>query len=257
MQREKNSNFLLDFTGVYDDEFTKDKTLLKWIDCSDITGCDMYVSDEAEKKIGERIDSVGIHGIHFLDSGNYHYVTKIMTDRIKKPFSLVVFDHHTDMQKPMIDGMISCGDWAEKVLSDNPYIRQMILIGPDEKDINAIENRSDKLITYSAQEIRSRSADSRIKSIDLSVPVYISIDKDILDESISETNWNQGHMKLGTLENILEVIIRNQKVLGIDICGECDADMPLPEYMEAEEKNEELNEELYDFLMKRLEKHSL
>lgn len=46
----------------------------------------MYVSDEAEKQIGERVDSVGIHGIHFLDSGNYHYVTKIMTDRITTVF---------------------------------------------------------------------------------------------------------------------------------------------------------------------------
>lgn len=257
MQREKNNNFILDFTGVYDDEFTKDKTSLTWIDCSDITGCDMYVTDEAEKQIGERIDSAGIHGIHFLDSGNYHYVTKIMTDRIKKPFSLVVFDHHTDMQKPMIEGLTSCGDWAEKVLDTNPYLCQLILIGPEQTDINAIENRSDKLITYSAQEIRGKSADSKIKRIDQSVPVYISIDKDILDESISETNWSQGHMQLDTLENILGIIIRNQKVLGIDICGECDADMPLPEYMEAEEKNEELNEELYGFLMKRLKNHSL
>ncbi len=82
-KREKNNNFILDFTGVYDDEFAKEKTSLTWIDCTDITGCDMYVSDEAEKQIGERVDSVGIHGIHFLDSGNYHYVTKIMTDRIK------------------------------------------------------------------------------------------------------------------------------------------------------------------------------
>ena len=26
MQREKNNNFILDFTGVYDDEFAKEKT---------------------------------------------------------------------------------------------------------------------------------------------------------------------------------------------------------------------------------------
>lgn len=256
MQREKNNNFILDFTGVYD-EFAKEKTSLTWIDCTDITGCDMYVSDEAEKQIGERVDSVGIHGIHFLDSGNYHYVTKIMTDRIKEPFSLVVFDHHTDMQKPMIEGLTSCGDWAGKVIKDNPYICQLILVGPEKKDINAIGLRSNKLITYSAQEIRAEAMESKTNQIDLSVPVYISIDKDVLDESISETNWSQGHMKLGTLEHMLGIIIRNQKVLGIDICGECDTNMPLPEYMEDEEKNGELNKELYNFLLKRLKKYSL
>lgn len=252
MQREKNNNFILDFTGVYDDEFAKEKTSLTWIDCTDITGCDMYVSDEAEKQIGERVDSVGIHGIHFIDSGNYHYVTKIMTDRIKEPFSLVVFDHHTDMQKPMIEGLTSCGDWVGKVIKDNPYICQLILVGPEKKDINAIGLRSNKLITYSAQEIRAEAMESKTNQIDLSVPVYISIDKDVLDESISETNWSQGHMKLGTLEHMLGIIIRNQKVLGIDICGECDTNMPLPEYMEDEEKNGELNKELYNFLLKRL-----
>lgn len=254
---QKNNNYLLDFTGVYDDEFTNNKSSLTWIDCSDITGCDMYVTYEAEKKIGERIDAAGIHGIHFLDSGNYHYVTKIMTDRVRKNFSLVVIDHHTDMQKPMIDGMMSCGDWAEKVLSDNPYLCQLILIGPDEKDIGLIDNNSEKLITVSAQEIRNNQTGCAIKRIDTSVPVYISIDKDVLDESISETNWSQGHMKLGTLESILENIIREQSVLGIDICGECDKDMPLPEYMEAEEKNEELNEKLYRFLIKQVKKYSL
>ena len=51
--------------------------------------------------------------------------------------------------------------------------------------------------------------------------------------------------------------LRNQKVLGIDICGECDTNMPLPEYMEDEEKNGELNKELYNFLLKRLKKYSL
>ena len=56
MQREKNNNFILDFTGVYDDEFAKEKTSLTWIDCTDITGCDMYVSDEAEKQIGTQKD---------------------------------------------------------------------------------------------------------------------------------------------------------------------------------------------------------
>ena len=88
MQREKNNNFILDFTGVYDDEFAKEKTSLTWIDCTDITGCDMYVSDEAEKQIGERVDSVGIHGIHFLDSGNYHYVISLL---LLNPIALISF----------------------------------------------------------------------------------------------------------------------------------------------------------------------
>ena len=63
----------------------------------------LYCSDAAAAEIHRRIDPYGTRGIHFLDSGNYHYVTKIMTDRIDEPFSLILFDHHTDMQSPMIE----------------------------------------------------------------------------------------------------------------------------------------------------------
>lgn len=213
-----------------------------------------------------------------------------MTDRIKRPFTLVVFDHHTDMQKPLVEGMTSCGDWALKVLKENVYLQQLILIGPDEKDINAIEiadknnstNTSEKLITFSAQEINgnrikqsiastndsltdasynpnidttpasipnaTQNITYKINKIKSGIPIYISIDKDILDKQISETNWSQGKMQLGTLEKILDVFLRKNKIIGVDICGECSKNIPLPEYMEAEEKNEELNHELYQYL---------
>ena len=258
MQREKNNNFILDFTGVYDDEFAKEKTSLTWIDCTDITGCDMYVSDEAEKQIGERVDSVGIHGIHFIDSGNYHYVTKIMTDRIKEPFSLVVFDHHTDMQKPMIEGLTSCGDWAEKVLETNPWLQQLVLIGPQAKDIeqlywenDGLMNRkeiSEKLLTFSAEEIHTREDKNKISKIKKNLPVYISIDKDILDKQYTKTNWSQGNMSLPMLERLLSHFLENGNILGIDICGECQQGIPLPEYLQAEELNEETNQKLFEFL---------
>ena len=258
MQREKNNNFILDFTGVYDDEFAKEKTSLTWIDCTDITGCDMYVSDEAEKQIGERVDSVGIHGIHFIDSGNYHYVTKIMTDRIKEPFSLVVFDHHTDMQKPMIEGLTSCGDWAEKVLETNPWLQQLILIGPQAKGIeqlyrekDGLMNRkeiSEKLLTFSAEEIHTGEDKNKISKMKKNLPVYISIDKDILDKQYTETNWSQGNMSLPMLERLLSHFLENGNILGIDICGECQQGIPLPEYLQAEELNEETNQKLFEFL---------
>ena len=228
------------------------------IDCSDIQGCDLYCTTEAENEIIKRTGQYGISGIHFIDSGNYHYISKINTDRIAYDFSLVLYDHHTDMQKPMLEGMTSCGDWAGQVLEQNKNLVQLILVGPTEDDIKNIDLKNkDKLITFSQEELRNNRGREKFEKIKTDVPFYISIDKDILDKQYIETNWSQGHMKLGTLEHMLGIIIRNQKVLGIDICGECETDMPLPEYMEAEEKNGELNKELYNFLLKRLKKYSL
>ena len=245
----------MDFSGVYDDEMKKGDDIL-WLDCSDITGCDMYCSDAAEKEIGNRIDRLGIHGIHYIDSGNYHYVTKIMTDRIKEPFSLLLFDHHTDMQKPMVN-MISCGDWAGVVLDNNKYLRQLVLVGPPGKDIaNIVSGNKDKLITFSEEELQSKRARNKMTGIDKSVPVYISIDKDVLNKDISETNWSQGFMSIELLEYLLKPVLAAQNVIGIDICGECERGISLPEYMEAEEKNGEVNRELYEFLKDEKEPQS-
>jgi hypothetical protein len=126
LTQTQSNHLILDFSHVYCDENIPRNDKLHWIHCSDIHECDLYCSDAAATEIHRRIDPYGTRGIHFLDSGNYHYVTKIMTDRIDEPFSLILFDHHTDMQSPMIEGMISCGDWARSVLLDNPQLQQLI-----------------------------------------------------------------------------------------------------------------------------------
>ena len=115
----KSQNYILDFTHVYKDEDIEKIDDINWIDCSDIEGCDLYCSGLAREEIKKRTEKYGIYGIHFIDSGNYHYVTKILTDRIDSKFSLVLYDHHTDMQKPLIEGMTSCGDWAAQVIMEN------------------------------------------------------------------------------------------------------------------------------------------
>ena len=38
-----------------------------------------------------------IKGITFIGSGNYHYVSYFIIRRNKQAFTLILFDHHTDM----------------------------------------------------------------------------------------------------------------------------------------------------------------
>ena len=252
------NHLILDFSHVYCDENIPKNTGIHWLDCSEIEECDLYCSRQAEEKIREKIKPYGIHGIHFLDSGNYHYVTEIMTSQIQKEFQLVVFDHHTDMQKPMIEHMTSCGDWAGKVLATNQWLQQLILIGPQESDIEQIYRENDglmnrkeiseKLLTFSAEEIRTGEDKNKISKIKKNLPVYISIDKDILGKQYTETNWSQGNMSLPMLERLLSHFLENGNILGIDICGECQQGIPLPEYLQAEELNEETNQKLFEFL---------
>lgn len=43
---------------------------------------------------------IQLAGIHFIDSGNYHYMTRLWLTRMDQPFCLLVYDNHTDMQPP-------------------------------------------------------------------------------------------------------------------------------------------------------------
>lgn len=277
----KNENMILDFTHVYRDEDIKDIDRFRYIDCSDIQETDMYCSKEAYKRIWEKIKPYGIQGIHYIDSGNYHYISKIITDHIDEPFGLVMYDHHTDMQIPMVPGMMSCGDWAGQALSQNKNLRQLVIVGPPEKDIDrTLESyngsQSGRLLIFSAEDLHGGLLENKLKLIRTDLPLYISIDKDVLGTEDCETNWSQGNMSIGGLERLLGVFlggqgeeinsdacrndkryagdIRHSRILGVDICGEIQTDIPVPEYLEAEEKNEKVNIELFRFISEHVKK---
>lgn len=279
--RVKNENLILDFTHVYCDEYIKDIDRFRYMDCSDIEETDMYCSKEAYKRIWEKIKPYGIQGIHYIDSGNYHYITKIITDHIDEPFGLVMYDHHTDMQIPMVPGMMSCGDWAGQALSQNKNLRQLVMVGPPEKDIDqTLEShngsQSGRLLIFSAEDLHGGLLENKLKLIRTDLPLYISIDKDVLGTEDCETNWSQGDMSIDGLERLLGVFlggqgeernydacrnderyagyIRHSRILGIDICGEIQTDIPVPEYLEAEEKNEKVNIELFRFISEHVKK---
>lgn len=277
----KNENMILDFTHVYRDEDIKDIDRFRYIDCSDIQETDMYCSKNAYEKIWGRIEPYGIQGIHYIDSGNYHYITKIITDHITEPFGLVMYDHHTDMQIPMVPEMMSCGDWAGQTLIQNENLRQLVVVGPPESDIEqTLESysgsQSGRLLTFSAEDLHGDLLENKLKLIRTDLPLYISIDKDVLGTEYTETNWSQGDMSIDGLERLLSVFlggqgeekntdacrnderyaggIRHSRILGVDVCGEVQTDISVPEYLEAEEKNENVNIELFRFISEHVKK---
>ena len=63
-----------------------------------------------------------------------------------------------------------------------------------------------------------------IEELPTDLPYYLSVDKDVLRPGDASTSWSQGDMKLEELLEYLELIFRNQVVLGMDVCGECDPD---------------------------------
>ena len=88
----KNRNMIFDFTQCYP---KRKEPGLEWHDCSAIGGSRLYCSRDAEEKIKALIAPAGVSGIHFIDSGDYHYISKIMTDFIKELITLVLIDFIT------------------------------------------------------------------------------------------------------------------------------------------------------------------
>lgn len=251
----KNRNMIFDFTQCYP---KRKEPGLEWHDCSAIGGSRLYCSRDAEEKIKALIAPAGVSGIHFIDSGDYHYISKIMTDFIKEPFTLVLIDHHTDMQDASLGGdILSCGNWAKKVLQENPYLQRLVLIGQEKKVLDKLQSGArqqetdGKLVEISYEELKNGKAHEKIKELPDEVPVYISIDKDVLDEKYAVTNWDQGKMSMGMLEQILKTLVTEYDVIGVDICGMYPEENSLPEYLRAERVNIRSDEELYRFLQKK------
>ncbi len=242
-------NIILDFSHIYPEDIEKQVKGLKRIDLTDISGTDMYCTEEAAAEIRKRLAPYSPCGIHFLDSGNYHYATKFFIEKIRDPFALVLYDNHSDMQPPEFPGMISCGDWAGDVIRTNPCLKQLILAGPEQKTIDEIPSVfHKKLICISREVIEEKRVHEKIPLIDMDLPIYISIDKDVLDRSSARTNWDQGEMPFPVLEKLLLEVFEHQRVIGADICGECTLLEPFRELMADEEINKITNDRLYHFL---------
>ncbi|MCR5675359.1 MAG: arginase [Lachnospiraceae bacterium] len=235
------------FSGIYEEQdfwrelpVGPDGSPFHFHDLTALPGTNGYLSDDAETAIRCQIDPIAPGGLHFIDSGNTHYMTKLFTDRIRQPFGLVLFDHHPDMQLPAFGGLLSCGSWLRAALEGNTALREVWLVGVDPgllrtalaeaDDSNALPPASTDTpftLQFAGRPVhllpgnRPTDAASFLPSADAPLPLYLSVDKDVLDASEITTNWDQGNMTAGTLFSSLLFLRDNTDLLGVDICGEC------------------------------------
>ena len=282
-----------DFTGVYAEQpfmqGLRGRDDTRYIDCTDIPGTDCYCDDDAVEAIRKRIAGAGItdaSGIHFFDNGNYHYMSKIWTDMVQEPFSLVVFDHHPDMQEPRFGNILSCGGWVKKVLEENKFVQSVTLIGVADYLAEEIPPHDKVMIIRESElyQIPGQARNDAIRIPDqarndaIQIPdqarndaiantvqtswrpwsrhlepasLYISIDKDALSTDYAATNWDQGSLSLEYMKAIIEALAQGHKIIGIDICGERARDFAGDEHhsvQEADALNDRTNRKLTEFL---------
>lgn len=205
------SVLVCNFTGVYINEgIAGEGTLL---DLSDISGTEMYIDDQSEEEIRRRTELIDISGyrLRFLDNGNYHYMSRIFASYVKEPFDLITFDNHTDDQPPAFEGLKSCGSWRRDIAVENSCLKSSMLI--------------------------QKYDDFRTVYIPSELPLYISIDKDVLSDKVLNTNWDQGEMTAEQLLSLLEKLMKEREIIAVDVCGE---DLPQNSY----ENNKKFNDAL-------------
>ena len=204
------------------------------LDCRDIAGTNCYLDDVAKEELRQRMEPYEPGEIHFLDSGNYHYLSLLWLEKVNEPFSLVLFDHHPDMQPPSFGQITSCGGWVLEALESLPNLQRVYMVGVDEY---LLEQMDDHPKVQSGLE--GIEKDKR--------PVYLSFDKDVLRREDAICDWDQGEMSLEEALELLGQAAKIHRILGMDVCGE---DSKWQESCRGEETvtvNDRTNDKLLEF----------
>ena len=140
---------ILSISSLFDDESFSSGAICR---LADIEGTCCYCSPASAGQLRRRTAHIPVRALHWIDSGDYHYLTILFLERLKTPFRLELIDNHPDDQEPSFfsPGMLSCGGWVR-----------------DARRLPLYREGGD-------------------------CPVYLSIDLDFLSEEVFETDWDQG-----------------------------------------------------------------
>ena len=209
----KPSLLIADFTGMYEAEgflqSLQDRGVAyRQVRLGDIEGTCCYCDPEAEAEINRRLEPSPEERVRWIDSGDYHYVTKILAAREREPFTLVLVDNHPDDQAPAFGGVLSCGSWVKELRETCPMLEEAWTLGPDHRIRNA-SGTVDRELEEGIDDLVAALEGKR---------VYLSVDKDVLDRAWARTDWSQGTYSLDVLKGWLDRLLRLD-VVAVDVCG--------------------------------------
>ncbi len=183
------------------------------LDFSRLEGTNCWCGTESVMMIREALDNLPeVPGLKWTDTGDYHYLSSLTTERMTEDYGLVVFDHHPDTQKPRFGDVLSCGGWVRESIERQDALKQVILAGvseellPECSDLDVVA-LTEKELGLIGEKVRK------------DLPLYLSIDLDLLSHEFARTDWDQGSLSLGSLVESLRKVCYGHQLLGVDICG--------------------------------------
>lgn len=246
---KKEDIIIMNFSGIYkEQQFWQTGEIqrnISWVEVQELPGSNCYCDGDAMETLRQKLEEFDADGIHFIDSGNYHYMSRIWLEKLNTPFRLVVFDNHTDMQPPAFGGLLSCGGWVAASLEELPLLKEVLLVGPDQEAFDQTEPvLQEKVRFLSRERLREMTMEEKVlffEELSVDLPVYLSVDKDVLCAEDASTTWSQGDMTLEELGQFVAILLEKQDILGMDVCGECD-----PDACEGDHLNDLANRELLE-----------
>ena len=222
----------MNFSGIYkQQQFWQTGEIqrnISWVEVQELPGSNCYCDGDAMETLRQKLEEFDADGIHFIDSGNYHYMSRIWLEKLNTPFRLVVFDNHTDMQPPAFGGLLSCGGWVAASLEELPLLKEVLLVGPDQEAFDQTEPvLREKVRFLSREKLGEMTLEEKVsffEELTAELPTYLSVDKDVLCPEEASTTWSQGEMTLEELCQFVKILMEKQDSLGMDVCGECDPD---------------------------------
>ncbi|HTU89953.1 MAG TPA: hypothetical protein VMF69_07645 [Gemmataceae bacterium] len=189
--------------------------------------------------------------LSFIGSGDFHHVSLALLRRLSGPFNLLVIDNHPDWMRGV--PFLHCGTWLYHA-AQLPGVQRIFHLGGAVDFDNAYRwlapwpmIRSGKIIVAPAlrrfqgecweriahQPLR-RCPDEPVEAERLSewlapyraelsaLPLYISLDKDVLTASEAVVNWDSGYLNATEVLAILTAFVNaaEGELAGIDIVGD-------------------------------------
>jgi hypothetical protein len=187
----------------------------------------------------------------FCGSGDFHHVTLALLRRLRTSVNLLVLDNHPDWMRGV--PFLHCGTWLYHA-AWLPHVHRIIHVGGDVDFDNYYRwmapwhlLRSGKITVFPSvrtfrsgfwSEITNRplrlepgvpvSADRVVELLMpfraelASLPIYISLDKDVLVEQDAVVNWDSGHLCLAEVCAVVNGFIgaARANLAGMDVVGD-------------------------------------
>lgn len=152
----------------------------------------------------------------YWGAGDYHYVTLARLRTLRRPVTLILFDHHHDAA-PVQGGVVTCGDWVRHAL-ELPWVHRVLWVSGREPERWAFRPLP-RLMRVGDLTPPHRFAEWVARSVP-TPSIYISVDKDVLAPHDVMTNWGAGDLPLPNLLSWLRLLGEHRLVAGADVCGE-------------------------------------